>query len=74
MCPHGLIVVYYCPQVMFLGVVANPIPEKKFNGKIFVERIAREQAYKKRDHNQNFTDDATANGLLKDGRQPLSKF
>ena len=52
---------------MFLGVVAKPIPEKNFNGMVFLERVAREQAYKKRDHNQNFTDDATANGLLKNG-------
>ena len=50
-----------------MGVVANPIPSKNFDGKIFLERVSKTEEYKKMTHNQNFTDDASANGLLKDG-------
>ena len=52
---------------MFLGVVANPIPERDFDGKIFLKRVARMETYKQATCNQNFTDDASANGLIKDG-------
>ena len=52
---------------MFMGVVANPVPERDFDGKIFLRRISKEEKYKKKSHHQNFTDDASLNGLLKDG-------
>ena len=52
---------------MFLGVVANPIPERDFEGKIFLKRVARMELYKQATCNQNFTDDASDNNLIKDG-------
>lgn len=52
---------------MYMGVVANPIPEKEFDGKIFLKRVSKFVKYKQMSHNQNFTHDASANGLLKDG-------
>ena len=50
-----------------MGVVANPVPERDFDGKIFLRRISKEEKYKKKSHHQNFTDDASLNGQLKDG-------
>jgi len=52
---------------MFLGVVANPIPERDFDGKIFLKHVARMEMYKQATCNQNFTNDASAYGLIKDG-------
>ena len=52
---------------MILGVVANPIPSKGFDGKIFIDRVSETEAYTQMTHNQNFTDDASANGLIKNG-------
>ena len=53
---------------MFLGVVANVIPSKNFDGKIYLQRVSEEKAYEKMTYNQNFSDDASANGLLKSGQ------
>merc|ERR1719291_1268985 len=50
-----------------MGVVANPVPEHSFDGKIFLKRIAKKEKYKQKSHHQNFTDDASLNGILKDG-------
>ena len=60
-----LIVVYCClsPQVMFLGVVARPIPEKDFDGKIFIDRVAETVEYKRTTHTQRFSDHAGVNWL-----------
>ena len=52
---------------MFMGVVANPVPERDFDGKIFLRRISKEEKYKKKSHHQNFTDDASLNSILKNG-------
>ena len=38
---------HHAIKVMFLGVVAPPIPEEGFNGKIFLDRVTREEGYKK---------------------------
>ena len=56
-------------QVMCIGVVAPPNydNDNDFNGKIFFERVGEMKEYKKTVHSQNFTDDATANGLIKNG-------
>ena len=54
-------------QVMFLGVVAPPDEDNDFDGKIFLDRVCEMKEYAKTVHSQNFTDDATANGLLKNG-------
>jgi len=53
---------------MYLGVVANPNMEQGFNGKIFLKRVSKQQAYKEMSHNQNFSDDAGINGTIKDGK------
>ena len=50
-----------------MGVVANPVPEHNFDGKIFLKRIAKKEKYKQKSHHQNFTDDASLNGILKNG-------
>ena len=55
-------------KAMFMGVVANPIPDKDFDGKIFLRRISKTVQYQKLSHNQNFADDAGVNGLLKNGQ------
>ena len=54
-------------QVMFLGVVAAPILEHGFDGKIFVDRVSSWEPYQKTTCNQRFTDDAQLNGLLRGG-------
>ena len=53
---------------MFLGVVANAIPSKNFDGKIFLQRVSKEKAYAQTTCNQNFSNDASANGLLKNSK------
>lgn len=59
--------VVFIIQVMYLGVVAKPEPNRNFDGKIFLKRVSEEVEYKKKTHNQNFSDDACINGQLKDG-------
>ena len=53
---------------MFLGVVANAFPSKNFDGKIFLQRVSKEKAYAQTTCNQNFSNDASANGLLKNSK------
>jgi len=53
---------------MFLGVVANSIPSKNFDGKIYLHHVSEEKAYAKTTYNQNFCDDASVSGLLKNAR------
>ena len=52
---------------MFLGIAAQPIPESDFNGKIFLERVARVEEFKSTVYNKKNTDDATTNGPIKNG-------
>mmetsp|Transcript_2218 Transcript_2218/g.4869 ORF Transcript_2218/g.4869 Transcript_2218/m.4869 type:complete len:140 (-) Transcript_2218:4-423(-) len=52
---------------MFLGAVAKPIPERNFDGKIYLERISKTETYKKMTTNQNFSHHAPTNELLKKG-------
>eukprot|EP00985_Skeletonema_marinoi_P025375 scaffold18595_cov141-Skeletonema_marinoi.AAC.1 len=54
-------------KVMFLGAVAKPIPERNFDGKIYLERISKTETYKKMTTNQNFSHHAPTNELLKKG-------
>ena len=54
---------------MSIGIVANPVPEHDFDGKIFLRRISKKDKYKKKSHPQNFTANASLNGLLKDGER-----
>ena len=44
--PLGLIVIILIFKMMFLGVVAKPIPSQDFDSKIFIKLVARFQAYK----------------------------
>ena len=53
---------------MFLRVVANVIPSRNFDGKIFLQRVSKEKAYAQTTCNQNFSNDASANGLLKNSK------
>ena len=52
---------------MILGVVAKPIPSRDFDGKLFMKRVLRTESYRQSASNQNFTDDASVNGLIKNG-------
>ena len=52
---------------MYLGVVGNPIPSKEFDGKIFIQRVSETIKYKQMTHNQNFSDEAGINGLIRRG-------
>ena len=52
---------------MYLGVVAKAIESRDFDGKIFLQRVSEEKAYAKTTYNQNFSDHASVNGLLKAG-------
>ena len=45
-------------QVMFLGVVAKPIPAEGFDGKIFLGRVAESGEYLQTTYNQRFSDHA----------------
>ena len=54
-------------KVMFLGVVANPIPKRDFDGKIYLRRISETTKYKRATCNQNFSDYAPVNEALKNG-------
>ena len=59
---------------MYLGVVANAVPSKGFDGKIFLKRVSKEVQYQQMNHCQNFSDNATINGLIKNGewKDPIS--
>ena len=54
-------------QAMYLGVVANPVPSKNFDGKIFLQRVSETQKYKQMLHGQNFSNDASTNARIKRG-------
>jgi hypothetical protein len=54
-------------KVMFLGVVACPSQEPKFDGRTFLKRVAKERQLSQASSNQKFTDDAEANSALKEG-------
>lgn len=56
---------------MVMGVIGKPFPEHDFNGKIFLKRVSETCQYKRMTCNQNFTDCATMNGMLKRGEWKL---
>ena len=56
-----------CSKVMFLGVVAKPIESRNFDGKIFIERVAKYEAYKKSVTSEQFSDDGAVNACLRGG-------
>ena len=57
---------------MHLGVVGIPNPTldsdgKAFDGKVYLQRVSETIQYKQRAHNQNFSDSATSNAMLRNG-------
>ena len=54
-------------KTMFMAVVARPMKHRNFDGKIFLERVLKTRFLEKATAHQNFTDDAIANEMLKNG-------
>ena len=52
---------------MFMGVIANPIKEQNFNGKIFFERISKQETIKQVRCHKNFSHDVHVNEELSRG-------
>ena len=52
---------------MFLAVVARPIAEHDFDGKIFHKRVAREEEYRRPTTTERFCDSTALNGHLRGG-------
>ena len=52
---------------MYLGVVAKPCKANGFDGKIFLKRISETIGYTRMTHNQNFSDSAAINGMIRRG-------
>ena len=44
-------------KAMFMGVVARPVANKNFDGKILLERVSKEEVLQRRSTNQNFSPD-----------------
>ena len=57
----------YPVKVMFMGVVAKPIPSRNFSGKIHLERISKQKTTTAMSHHHQFSDDIYVNGLIKKG-------
>ncbi len=55
-------------KVMYLGVVACPVPNKHFDGRILMRRVAQEKTTKKASSHQRFTDDAILNSEIREGK------
>ena len=53
---------------MYLGVVANAIPSKNIDVKIFIKPVSETKKYQQMGHNQNFSDGSSVNGLIKNGQ------
>ena len=54
-------------KTMFLGVVARPVKHRNFDGKILLERIAKDKVITTATSHTNFTDDALCNKEIKNG-------
>ena len=52
---------------MFLGIVAPPCKEKKFDGKIYIKRISKTETTQKTSYNQHFDDSYIVNNEIKTG-------
>ena len=50
-----------------MGVIAMPIPEHDFTGKIMIKRVSEPTKYKQKSHNQAFSDHAAVNMMLRNG-------
>ena len=56
----------HAAKVMYLGVVSCPIPGK-FDGKIHLERVSKKAKYKKKTHNEQFSEEVGINESIKEG-------
>ena len=54
-------------KTMFMGVVGRPIPHRRFNGKIFMERVSKTKYVTSATSHTNFSDDALVNDAIKMG-------
>lgn len=54
-------------KVMYMGIVAPPVPEHDFDGKIMIKRVSKKQKTNKVSHNQRFHDCYIINNDLKNG-------
>ena len=54
-------------KTMFMGVVARPIPHRRFGGKVLMERVSTTKRVKKATSHRNFTDDALVNEAICNG-------
>ena len=52
---------------MYLGVVAQPVLEFGFDGKVHLERLSKEKSLQQTKQNQNFSDVIEINTQLKQG-------
>ena len=51
-------------RVIFMGVVATPLPEIGFDGRIFLKRISERKAWKKTSYNQSLPENENLNSSL----------
>jgi hypothetical protein len=58
----------YPVKVMFLGVVANPQPEKNFDGRVLLECVSRQKIVGRATRNKRFTEDVLANEAISTGQ------
>ena len=57
----------YPVKCMFMGVVGRPLPYRKFNGRIYLQRISKEKYIEKCTAHSNFSEDALINDSIKNG-------
>jgi hypothetical protein len=55
----------YSTKVMVMGVVANPVPEHKFDGKIYIKRVSEQIQAVQKSHLEQFHDDNVVNAEIK---------
>ena len=54
-------------KCMFMGVVARPNEQRKFNGRIMLKRVSKSKIITKRTAHKNFSQDRLTNQMIKDG-------
>ena len=54
-------------KTMFMGVVARPIPHRRFGGKVLMERVSTTKRVQKATSHRNFSDDALVNEAIING-------
>ena len=61
----------YPVKCMFLGVVACPLPYRRFDGRILLERVSEDVVVNKLTAHTQFSDDVLINSYLKNGEWRL---